>query len=476
MTALAPEPTLRTAPSHRPAARPPSLRMTRDALRLGLECDGGFVAELKGHDIARFRLGARRCVSLTHPEYVDHVLHSAHANYGRTFEHRFIRAATGLHLLTDEGESWRRHRSMITPMFAKRRLDSIIDLMTGPIGQVRAGIEPGTTIDVDELMVDVTLEVLGSAMFSRSFAGDVRASANQVSEGLRRIEHLEHLFLLYTPPAPLWRPMERWLTGRFPAPPPVNELQRIIREMDETIWGIVDSRRQTPTDTTDLLNLLLGIEDDDGNPLPLQRVRDETFAFFVAGHETTANALAWMWWQLAQTPDAYDRMLAEVDSVLGGRTPTVADLPGLQWTTACFEESMRRYPPVWLLAREAIDDDVIGGHRIAAGTTVLLPIRHIHHDPRWWPDPERFDPTRFTGDAATGRRRSTYLPFSGGRRVCVGRSFALMEAVLITAMLAQRFRFELLPGGEKIRPETTLTLRPSGGLPMVAIPRDEVVR
>lgn len=475
MTALAPEQALRTAPSTRPAARPPSLRLTRDAFRLGLEYDRGFIAAIEGHDIARFRLGTRRFVSLAHPDYVDHVLHGAQPKYGRSFEYEVMKAAAGINLLTDEGDSHRRHRSLLTPMFAKRRLDGLVAQMTEPIGEVAAAIDHSNQFDMSELMVDATLEVLGRAMFGRSFADLIRESAGHVSEGMRKLEELEHLLLLVTPSQLLWKPFERLVAGPVPAPPPVRRLQQVVRVMDETIWGIVNDRRANPTDTTDLLNLLLAIEDDDGTPLPLRRVRDESFAFFVAGHETTANALSWMWWQLAQHPEHYDRLLAEVDEVLGGRTPTVADLPNLPWTQACFEESMRRYPPVWILPRQAREDDVIGGHHIAAGTNILLPIRHIHHDPRWWPEPERYDPARFLPGTAPDRPRSAYLPFGGGRRICIGRSFALMEAVLITAMLSQRYRFSLLRDGEKIRPETTFTLRPRGGLPMIATPRLKAV-
>lgn len=470
MTALAPELPQRTTPSTRPAARPPSLRMTRDAFRLGLEYDRGFIAEIQGHDIARFRLGTRRFVSLAHPDYVDHVLHGAQPNYGRTFEYEVMKSAAGVNLLTDEGDSWRRHRALLTPMFAKRRLDGLVGVMTEPIAEVADRIEHTDAIDMSELMVDTTLEVLGRAMFGRSFAEIIRSTAGQVLDGMRSLEDLEHLFLLYTPPPVLWRPFSRWLGSGIPAPPPVRRLQRIVRAMDGLVWSVVDDRRANPTDTVDLLNLLLAIEDEDGEPLPLQRVRDETYAFLVAGHETTANGLAWMWWQLAQHPEAYERLLTEVDEVLGDRPPTVADLPDLPWTQACFEESMRRYPPVWILSRSARADDVIGGHHIDAGTNVLLPIRHIHHDPRWWPDPDRYDPARFLPGAAD-HPRSAYLPFGGGRRICIGRSFALMEAVLITAMLSQRYRFSLLRGGEQIRPETTFTLRPRGGLPMIATPR-----
>jgi cytochrome P450 len=187
----------------------------------------------------------------------------------------------------------------------------------------------------------------------------------------------------------------------------------------------------------------------------------------LAGHETTANALAWMWYLLAKNPGARERMLAEVDEVVGGRTPTVEDVGRLPWTTACFQEAMRFYPPAWSIPRTAVADDVIDGHRIPKGSTVIIPVHTIHHDERFWPDPETYDPSRFLRDNVGARHRSAYLPFGGGRRVCIGTSFALIEAALVTAMLSQRFVFDLVPG-HPVEPEATLTLRPRHGVKMIA--------
>lgn len=461
------------APSHRPAARLPSLAMTRDMLIKGLEVDDGFVARIKGHDIARFHVGNRRYVSLAHPDYVDHVLYGAQPNYGRSIEYELMKLGVGISLLTDEGESWRHHRALLTPMFAKRRLDDLIDLMTEPIAEAAARVATtpaDAACDVNALMVSMTMEVLGRSLFGRTFE-DLGSSAEAIADGIRAVERLEHLALVYAPPRPLWRVADRWINGPVPVPPPALALQKIIRDTEQYIWDMVAERRAQPTETPDLLNLLLQVTDEDGAPLSDKRIRDEVATFIVAGHETTANALSWMWWQLSEHPEAYDRMLAEVDDVLEGRTPTIADLPRLPWTQACFEESMRRYPAVWIIPRTAREDDMIGGHRISAGTNIMIPVRQIHHDPRWWPDPERYDPERFLPGADDGDRpRCAYLPFGGGRRVCIGRSFALMEAVLITAMLAQRVRFELVPGAD-VRPESTFTLRPRDGVPMRVRPR-----
>jgi cytochrome P450 len=196
-------------------------------------------------------------------------------------------------------------------------------------------------------------------------------------------------------------------------------------------------------------------------------VRDEATTFILAGHETTANALSWMWYLLALNTDSRERMLDEVDAVLEGRRPTAEDLSRLTWTAACVQEAMRMFPPAWAIPRTAIEDDVIDGHRIPKGASILIPVHAIHHDERFWPEPEAFDPSRFEPDCARGRHRSAYLPFGGGRRICIGSSFALMEATLIAAIMSQRFVYDLVPG-HPVEPEATLTLRPRRGLRMVA--------
>jgi cytochrome P450 len=187
----------------------------------------------------------------------------------------------------------------------------------------------------------------------------------------------------------------------------------------------------------------------------------------LAGHETTANALSWMWYLLALNTDARDRMLEEVDSVLGGRRPTFEDVAKLRWTQACFEEAMRIFPPVWLVPRKCIAEDVIDGHRIKRGSAILIPIHTLHHDERFWPDPGVFDPSRFLPENVKSHHRSAYLPFGAGRRICAGKAFALIEATLITALMSREFVYDLAPG-HPVEPEATLTLRPRYGLKMVA--------
>ena len=235
-----------------------------------------------------------------------------------------------------------------------------------------------------------------------------------------------------------------WCTfSGVPLPPPFRESQQITLALDEAVNDVLDDRLAHPTESADLLNVLFGA---DNGTWPRKRVRDEALTFMLAGHETTANAMSWLWYLLACNPEARATGCSPRSTTCSadGR-PTAGGSDRLPWTTACVQESQRYYSAVWIIAREAVEDDIIDGHHIRKGTTVLIPTHHIHHDERWWPDPETFDPTRFIGDAAKDRPRSAYLPFGGGRRICIGQSFALMEMVLMAAVMSQRFTFDVSP-------------------------------
>ncbi|BBX95968.1 putative cytochrome P450 132 [Mycobacterium lacus] len=441
--------------------------MTREALTIGFDAGDGFLGRLRGTDIARFRCGGRRFVSISHPDYVDHVLYEGRLKYVKSDEYGPIRATAGLNLLTDEGDSWASHRGVLNPSFARRHLIGLVDLMIDPITDVTAGLVAGTRFDMHATMVEATLRVVANALFSQDFGALIDSMNDLATRGLRRAEKLERLGLWGLMPQPVYDALVWCTYAGVHLPPPLREMQEITLTLDRAVNSVIDQRLARPIDTADLLNVLLHA---DGGTWPRQRVRDEALTFMLAGHETTANAMSWFWYLLALHPQARDRMLAEVDEALGARRPTVDDLGRLPWTTACLRESQRYFSSVWVLAREAIDDDVIGGpstaHHIRRGTTVVIPIHHIHHDPRWWPEPERFDPGRFL-HGAKDRPRSAYLPFGGGRRVCIGQSFALMEMVLMAAIMSQHFTFDLALD-HPVELEATLTLRPKHGLHLIA--------
>lgn len=444
-----------------PAKRLSFWTMTREALTVGFDVGDGFMSRISGSDIVRFRCASRRFVSISHPDYVDHVLHAARLKYVKSYEYEPIRATAGINLLTDEGDSWAAHRGTLNPTFARRHLNGIVDLMIDPITAITDALHAGTRFDIHQTMVEATLRVVANSLFSQDFGPLVESMNDLATRGLRHAERLQRLGLWGLMPPPVYDALHWLAFSGVRLPPPLRDMQDITLTLDRAVNAVLDQRMLHPTDSPDLLNVLLRA--DDGR-WPRRRIRDEALTFMLAGHETTANAMSWFWYLMAQHAEARDRMLAEIDDALGRRRPTADDLGRLPWTTACLQESQRYFSAVWTIARRAIEDDVIGGHHIRRGTTVLIPIHHIHHDPRWWPDPETFDPGRFC--PPSDRPRSAYLPFGGGRRICIGQSFALMEMVLMAAIMSQRFTFDLAPG-YPVELEATLTLRPKNGLHVI---------
>ncbi|PPI93238.1 cytochrome P450 [Nocardia nova] len=454
-----------------PVTRFGTLAMTGDVLRKGFGREDGMVARLEGHDFARWRIGQRRWVSIQHPDDIDHVLHRHRENYPKSPDYEPLRGVLGLSLFTDDDPSWSRHRKMINPKFTKRHVDALLPLMVGTTLDFCEALDErpdGSEIEMVGLMTDLTLEVAGHSLFSQSFRGYFGDdTAELITDGLRKGTWLSRIFFLVDPPQ--WMSRAAWKvmhSRRIPTPPPFSRFQRVARVIDGAADKVLRERMENPSDSPDLLNLLLDVADDEG-PLTPERTRAEAISFMLTGYETTANAMCWLWYLLASNPDARQRMLDEVDSVLQKRVVTLEDVPKLQWTTACLEEAMRIFPPVWMITRQAVEDDVIGGHPVEAGETVAIVIEHVHRDPRFWPEPERFDPSRFLPGADRDRPRSSYLPFGGGKRICIGRNFALLEAVMLTAMLSQSYVFDLVPG-HRVEAETTFTLRPREGIRMIA--------
>lgn len=421
-------------------------------------------------DVVRVRPLGRPIMSLRSPEHLRHVLVTNQDNYCKSFQYRLLAVGgLGNGLLTNEGESWTKQRKLIQPMFAKRHLGQFAEHMTAAISDwvdVTGRRPEGEELDLAAEMNSLALDVVGRALFGSQLEAEADRMRPAVVAGLRGGTIAARLQLIAS--APRWViDAGAWML--FHLPLPLRSLRR-LRDGLVTIGLIVEeliaAREADPeADPSDLLGLLLAARDEDGRPMDRDQVRDELVTFMLAGHETTANGLAWMWNLLDENPEARERVFDEVDSVLGDRTPTAEDAERLVWTSACFQEALRLRSPVWVMEREAIGEDEVGGYRIAKGSTIIVPIHLVHHDPRLWPDPERFDPTRFMPEHAKEHERGAYMPFGGGRRVCIGAGFSIMEATLITAMIAQRFRFDLAPGA-RVVPETTITLRPRYGLPM----------
>lgn len=447
------------------------LRVAREVWKNGLEVGSPIVQGIPGEDIACFYFNRRTTFVLKHPDYVDHVLHTGVDRYHKSIEYELLRAVLGLNLFTDEDESWRRHRMMVNPVLRKRHLSDLFDLMVDPIetfvARYEAVADERQPIEMTQAMTELTLDVVGSALFGRGMANLAQQIGPTVTVGLRAGERAARLTILTNPPTILARGTAEAIRRSPVLPRRLGRVQNVMTTIDDTIWGVIRERQENPGRTDDLLGLLLSIRDEQGQPLPLKRVRDESCTFMLAGHETTANAMSWTWYLLALNQEARERMLAEVDEVLGGRRPTVEDVAKLPWTTACVMEAMRMFSPAWIVPRVCIEEDEIDGHRIPKGSSVVMPVNTLHYDERFWERPGVFDPTRFLPENARKHHRSAYLPFGGGRRVCAGQSFALMEVALITAMMSRSFTYELVPGFP-IVPEATLTLRPRHGMKMVA--------
>jgi cytochrome P450 len=404
-------------------------------------------------DVARFRLGPVFVYLVNDPDLIRSVLVTRADAYhkGRALER--ARRLLGQGLLTSEGALHLRQRRLMQPAFHRERIAGYGETMVRYAGRAAERWKAGETIDVHKEMVALTLAIVGTTLFD----ADVEEEADEIGKALTEALELFQRLLMV--------PYGEFLE-KLPIPSTLR-FRSARRRLDATIARLIAERRRNPRDRKDLLTLLLLAQDTegDGGGMTDTQLRDEAMTIFLAGHETTANAMAWTWHLLSQNPEAEGRLHEELDRVLEGRAPGVADLPRLRYTEMVLSESMRLFPPAWILGRRAIVDHELGGYRIPAGSIVLLSQWITHRDARYFPDPLRFDPQRFTAEAQAARPKFSYFPFGGGPRVCIGEGFAWMEGVLVLATIARRWRF-LPVDGIPVTPAAMITLRPKSGLPM----------
>jgi cytochrome P450 len=406
--------------------------------------------ELSGRNITYARLLFLDHFLIIKPEYIEHVLLTNRVNYRKSqFLRHLLGPLLGDGLLISEGEFWRRQRRIAAPAFHSRRIADFIATM-GSCSEAALARWPTMTqpFDIAAEMMALTLNIISRTMFSRDVSGDVQ-SVRRLMDSVVTLR-LGLLDLLGFP---------EWLPRRQP-----KAYRRAIVEFEALVSRFLAERRADGIDRGDLMSMLLTAHDpetDEG--MSDKQLRDEILTIFLAGHETTANALSWCWYLLTQHPEAEVRLHDELNRVLGGRMPTFADLAELKWTRMVIEEAMRLYPPVHTIARTAIGEDQIGGVRVPPGALVTISPYVTHRNPNLWPEPERFNPERFSPSCVAQRHRFTYLPFGGGPRICIGSSFALAEAQVIVAAIAQRYRVRLAPG-QTVKPIGLLTLRPKGGI------------
>jgi cytochrome P450 len=385
-----------------------------------------------------------------HPEHAHQVLVEKAASFHKGPDYkdpeRGLARFLGNGLLVSDGEFWKRQRRLVAPALHARRVEAYAETMVSLAERLVAGWRDGAVIDVDAAMMRVTLDIVSATLFS----SDVSDQAERVGAAMTTLQHANMDFDLI----PNWVPTPKHLRER-----------KALRDLDGIIYDLIAAWRTHGEDRGDLLSMLLLAQDDDGSRMSDQQVRDEAMTLFLAGHETTANALNWTWYLLAQNPDVEAKLHAELDAVLGGALPKLDDLKRLPYTEMVIKESMRLFPPAWGFGRRAIEDVEIGGYTIPAGSGVNISVYHMHRDPRWWLQPERFDPLRFSPEGEQAQVRYAYLPFGGGPRICIGNAFALMEARLLLAVMASRFRLRLLTN-DPVEPEPLITLRPKNGLRM----------
>lgn len=403
-------------------------------------------------DVVYLPLGRQHIYYVGHPDAIRDILVTHQNKFKKSRMLERARVLLGNGLLTSEGDQHRRQRRLVQPAFHRDRLAGYGAVMVDRTAMVREQWKSGQPIDVLQEMMRLTLAIVAKTLFSTQ----VDSEADDIGAALTQVFDLFEIILM-----PFSEILEK-----LPLPA-VRRFHRARKRLDETIYRLIAERRADGRDAGDLLSMLLLARDEDGQSgMTDEQVRDEALTLFLAGHETTADALTWTWYLLSQNPRAEAQFHAELDRVLGGRLPSFEDLPQLRYTESVFAEALRLYPPAWGIGRRALEDYPVGDFVVPARSVVLMSPYAVHRDPRWFPDPLEFRPERWLAEDAA-RPKFGYFPFGGGARVCIGERFAWMEGALILAVLGQRWRLLLEPG-HPVETHARITLRPKHGMRMIA--------
>jgi cytochrome P450 len=407
-------------------------------------------------DLVYFRVVQQHLYLVSHPDYVREILVANQNNFIKSRALQRAKILLGEGLLTSEGEHHLRQRKLVQPAFHRDRLARYASDMSECAVQARERWQAGT-MDVAVEMAQVTLSVVAKTLFS----ADIQSEAREIGAAMTSILELFRVLLM---------PFSEYM-DKLPLPA-MRRFEKARARLDSTIYGLIAERRKSGVDTGDLLSMLLLAQDEDkdGGSMTDEQIRDEALTLFLAGHETGANALTWSWYLISQHPEVERRLHQEIDTVLGDRAPELTDLAELRYAEMILSEALRLYPPAWAIGRKAKGAFTLGSFQIPANSICILSPYIVQRDPRWFPDPERFDPERWRMDARETRPKFSYFPFGGGARVCIGERFAWMEGVLVMAAIAQKWRFRLAPG-QHVEPLPLVTLRVKNGLRMIAEPR-----
>jgi cytochrome P450 len=409
-------------------------------------------------EVAKYRVAHMKIYQVNSPAGVGRLLHDNHRNYSKevaTFG--TLKLILGNGLFTSDGDFWRRQRRLAQPAFHRRRVAAFGELMTDAtlamLERWRPRVVQGQPLDVAAKFMRLTMDIVTRALFSTSVERDIDTIGDAITTLLNDVA-FRFTFPFYP---------------TLKVPTPRNRRFLAARAtLDRVVYGIISGRRQRPGEHDDLLALLMEARDEEtGEGMSDEQLRDEVITLFVAGHETTANALTWASYLLSTHVAVARRLETEVDEVLRGGIPTPADLPELRFTRMVIDETMRLYPPAWITNRRAIEADTVCGYRIPAGATISISPYVTHRDPTLWENPEGFDPDRFSAERSASRPHYAYFPFGGGPRQCIGKGFALMESTLVLALLTQRYGLHLVPG-RPVEAVAMATLRPRQGMWMRA--------
>ena len=400
-------------------------------------------------DLAYMRLGPQHAFVVSDPDAIRDILITHQGNFTKSRMLERAKVLLGDGLLTSEAEFHTRQRRLVQPAFHRDRLLRYAADMVACAARARDAWAPGAELDMHQQMTRLTLAIVGRTLFS----ADVSSDADEIGHAMTQIFELFDTLLL---------PFSDWIQ-KLPIPP-VRRFEKARDRLDKIVYGLIAERRRSGKDAGDLLSMLLLAQDESDNAhMTDKQVRDEALTLLIAGHETTANALTWTWYLLSQNPEVEARMHAEIDSALGGKLPDFDDAANLPYTGGVFAESLRLYPPAWAIGRRAREDYSIGGYAIPAKSILLMSPWVVHRDPRWYEEPEAFRPERWQDDLLKRLPRFAYFPFGGGARQCIGNTFALMEAALVLATIAQKFRLRLV-AGHPVVPLASITLRPRHGV------------
>jgi cytochrome P450 len=412
--------------------------------------------------ISSSRIGRRRFYYVNDPAAIEDLLVTAGRSYIKGRGTQRLERLLGRGLLTNNGASHLRQRRLVQPAFHRERIAGYAATMVARAERFASGLEAGATLEIDAAMSRLTLGIAAETLFG----ANVDDRADTIGRALDAA--MESFPISLTPIGEL--------LDHLPWLPIVRRFLDARTELDAIVYRIIYDRRKADRiegrseEQHDVLGMLLEAGDAEGG-MEIEQIRDETMTIFLAGHETTAMALTWTWWLLAQHPDIEAQLHAELTTVLGGRTPAMGDVPALRFTRDVIAESMRLYPPAWIVGRRAIEDAPLGPWTVPRNSIVLASQWITHRDPRWWHEPEAFRPERWTSGETAALPKFAYFPFGGGTRVCIGEAFAWTELVLVLATIAQTWRFDATPEALAVSPQPSVTLRPARALRMLAVPR-----